>query len=69
VGVLAQATPDEDMPVGSYGWDGVGTRRLWIAPALRSVVIMLMPGMGIAAEPVHKAIEAAIVRALGDKQS
>jgi len=62
VGILKQQSPDEALPEGSFGWDGVGTRRFWVVPALRLVIVMLMPGLGVEAEPVHKQIEAAVVR-------
>ena len=62
LGVLAEPSPDESLPVGSYGWDGIGTRRFWVIPSERIVLIMQMPGFGLGAEPVHKAIEACVVR-------
>lgn len=62
VGVLAQASPQVSLPAGSYGWDGVGTRRFWVVPALRLVLVMLVPGLGAAADPLHQALEAAATR-------
>lgn len=47
----------EALPAGSFGWDGVGTRRFWAIPALDAVLLMHMPGIGSAADPVHRAIE------------
>ena len=61
VGVLATSVPEEGLPAGSFGWDGVGTRRFWVVPAKSLIIIMLMPGMGTGAEPAHKAIEAAVL--------
>lgn len=52
------------IPTGSFGWDGVGTRRFWVIPRERMVIVMLVPSG--AAAPVHREIErsamAAIVR-------
>lgn len=62
VGILAQEAIDEALPAGSYGWDGVGTRRFWVMPALDTVLIMLMPGMGFGSDAAHKEIEAEVVR-------
>ena len=45
------------LPTGSYGWDGIGTRRFWVIPSTKTILIMLMPGMGAAADATHHAIE------------
>ena len=51
------------LPNGSFGWDGVGTRRFWVVPALDAVIIMMLPSGN--APPVHRDIERAVVSALG----
>ena len=45
------------LPSGSYGWDGIGTRRVWIMPSLKTVLIMLMPDYLNVADPAHEEIE------------
>ncbi|MEQ6332675.1 serine hydrolase [Sphingobium sp. MK2] len=52
------------VPSGSYGWDGIGTRRLWVMPALDAVLVILMPGAGHGVAPLHRAIERIVVDAL-----
>lgn len=63
VAVVTASTDDPPLPVGSYGWDGIGTRRFWVIPELSTVVVMLMPGLGDCADPAHRAIEAMVTRA------
>lgn len=48
---------DIGLPAGSYGWDGIGTRRFWVIPSKSTVLIMLMPGLGAAADATHQEIE------------
>jgi CubicO group peptidase (beta-lactamase class C family) len=50
------------LPPGSFGWDGVGSRRFWVVPSEETVLVMLMPGGN--AEPVHRAIEHAVLDAI-----
>lgn len=57
VGIVTAPSDEISLPVGSYGWDGIGTRRLWVVPKLDMVVVMLMTGIGMVAEPAHRAIE------------
>ena len=52
------------LPTGSYGWDGIGTRRFWNIPSLQAVLIMLMPGLGSVADATHRDIEHVVVQAL-----
>jgi CubicO group peptidase (beta-lactamase class C family) len=61
VGILVRETPDEWMSVGSYGWDGIGTRRFWVVPSEELVIIIMIPAMGFSADPAQKEIEAAAV--------
>jgi CubicO group peptidase (beta-lactamase class C family) len=49
------------VPTGSFGWDGVGTRRFWVMPATRTVVVMMIPGG--TAPPVHRDVERAVAAA------
>lgn len=49
------------VPTGSFGWDGVGTRRFWVVPAEKLVIVMMIPGgKGI---PVHRDVERAVMAA------
>jgi CubicO group peptidase (beta-lactamase class C family) len=43
------------VPAGSFGWDGVGTRRFWVMPKTNSVLVMLVPSGQ--AEALHREIE------------
>ena len=50
------------VPAGSFGWDGVGTRRFWVIPSKRLVLVMFIPsGKG---PLVQRDIEAAALKAL-----
>jgi CubicO group peptidase (beta-lactamase class C family) len=60
VGIVAPGQSEPGLPAGSFGWDGIGSRRFWVIPQTRTVLIMLMPGMGPGAEPAHRAIEALV---------
>lgn len=51
------------MPRGSYGWDGVGSRRFWVDPKDAVVLVMLAPG-GDAAT-AQRRIENAVVETFG----
>jgi CubicO group peptidase (beta-lactamase class C family) len=51
-----------ELPNGSFGWNGVGTRQFWIIPAKEMVIIMYLPSGNAA--PVHRDIEAAALHAL-----
>ena len=57
---IIEGASAEPLPTGSFGWDGIGTRRFWVIPSLDAVLVMLMPGLGPHAEPVHREIEAAL---------
>jgi len=50
------------LPDGSFGWDGVGTRRFWVIPSQQMVIIMFMPaGKPIAAQrDIETAVEQAV---------
>jgi CubicO group peptidase (beta-lactamase class C family) len=49
------------LPTGSFGWDGVGTRRFWVIPELDTVLVMLIPGIAVG-DRTHRAIEAAVCK-------
>jgi CubicO group peptidase (beta-lactamase class C family) len=49
------------LPNGSYGWDGIGTRRFWVVPELDTVIVMLVPGIAVG-DNTHRAIEAAVCK-------
>ncbi len=50
------------VPTGSFGWDGVGSRRFWVIPAKSAVLVMFLPGGK--APPIHRDIERAVMDAL-----
>jgi len=50
------------LPKGSFGWDGVGSRRFWAVPQENMVIVMLLPG-GMSAV-VHRDIEKSVMAAL-----
>jgi CubicO group peptidase (beta-lactamase class C family) len=50
------------VPTGSFGWDGVGSRRFWVIPQERMVIVMLVPSG--AAAPVHRDVERAAMAAI-----
>jgi CubicO group peptidase (beta-lactamase class C family) len=51
------------LPNGSFGWDGVGTRRHWVIPARNTTITMLIPGQlkPAGATRLHRAIELAVL--------
>ncbi|WP_216896763.1 serine hydrolase domain-containing protein [Nocardia alni] len=50
----------ESLPAGTYGWDGVGTRRVWVSPSGGWSLFFYVPDPG-----VQREIEAAATAALG----
>jgi CubicO group peptidase (beta-lactamase class C family) len=60
--VSDQAKSGLALPTGSYGWDGVGTRRFWVIPERDTVLVMLVPGIAVG-DNTHRAIEAAVCKA------
>lgn len=50
------------VPDGSFGWDGVGTRRFWVIPKHRMVIVMMVPSGNAA--PLHRDIERTAIGAL-----
>ena len=49
----------ESLPDGTFGWDGVGTRRFWVCPSGRWSAFFYAPDVG-----VQREIEAAVTAAL-----
>ena len=60
--IIDPASANVALPAGSFGWDGLGSRRFWVVPGEQIVLIMLMPSGN--AEPAHRAIECAVMDAL-----
>ena len=59
-GVLTLLDADEagvPVPEGSFGWDGIGSRRWWAIPARDAVIVMLAEGPQ--AQALHRAVERA----------
>lgn len=52
------------LPVGSYGWDGGGTRRLWVVPDSRIVIVSMVPLIGPQAAPLQRTIEAIVMSSI-----
>jgi len=65
VAIVEQPSAATPVPQGSFGWDGVGTRRCWVIPSLNTVLVMLMTGVGSDADATHREIEAAVTAAGG----
>jgi CubicO group peptidase (beta-lactamase class C family) len=67
--VVDTALTGHAVPVGSFGWDGVGTRRFWVIPSRDLVLVMLLPsakGPAVADE-VQRAIENAVLQVVDSK--
>jgi CubicO group peptidase (beta-lactamase class C family) len=69
VGIVAPGYSEPGLPSGSFGWDRIGSRRFWVIPQTRTVLIMLMSGMGPGAKPAHRAIETLVGCAVTSKFS
>jgi CubicO group peptidase (beta-lactamase class C family) len=54
---------DTTLPSGSFGWDGIGTRRLWIVPDKQLALILFATGFGPAADDLQRELEAIIASA------
>jgi CubicO group peptidase (beta-lactamase class C family) len=60
-GVLTLLDPEVagvDLPVGSFGWDGIGSRRFWVSPELDTTIVMLVAGDE--SDAFHRAVESAV---------
>lgn len=53
------AAAGEALPAGTYGWDGVGTRRVWVCPDRGWSMFFYAPDLGL-----QRNIETAVVAAL-----
>lgn len=65
VAIIDEPSEELVLPKGSFGWDGLGTRRFWVIPKWNAVLVILMPGLGSVADGAHAEIEAAVAAALG----
>lgn len=55
------------VPAGSFGWDGIGTRRFWAIAGKNGeqvVIVSMVPLVGAVAAPFQRLTEAAAVKAL-----
>ena len=52
------------VPAGSFGWDGVGSRRFWSIPSQDLTIVMMAPPFGPGAAPFHRDVESAVMSAL-----
>jgi len=50
------------IPPGSFGWDGMGSRRFWVVPAWDTTIVVLADGFG--AGPLQRRLEASIAAAV-----
>jgi CubicO group peptidase (beta-lactamase class C family) len=60
---LADATGSR-LPVGSFGWNGDGTRIFWVIPQERIVIVSMMPSTGPQAAPLQRTIEAIVMSSI-----
>jgi CubicO group peptidase (beta-lactamase class C family) len=61
VAVVDEATAaNVGLPAGTFGWDGMGTRRFWVCPAEGWQLFMYVPDQEVQAD-----VEAAVAAALG----
>lgn len=70
-GVMLVSTPaaaGTRLPAGSFGWDGVGSRRWWVIPEQRIAIVMMAPLIGPLAAPFHRMVEAAVMSSIISKQ-
>ena len=56
--VTIPAAAGTRLPAGSFGWDGGGTRRIWVVPDERIVIVSMVPLIGPQAAPLQRTIEA-----------
>jgi CubicO group peptidase (beta-lactamase class C family) len=67
LGLLSVTLPDAAgtrLPVGSFGWDGGGTRRFWVIPAERIAIVSMVPLIGPQAAPLQRTIEAVVMNSI-----
>ena len=67
LGFLSVTIPDvvgTRLPTGSFGWDGGGTRRFWVLPDQRIVIVSMVPLIGPQAAPLQRTIEAIVMSSI-----
>ena len=67
LGFLRVTIPDAAgtrLPVGSFGWDGGGTRRFWAVPDERIAIVSMVPSIGPQAAPLQRTIEAIVMESI-----
>jgi CubicO group peptidase (beta-lactamase class C family) len=52
------------LPAGSFGWDGGGTRRIWVVPGERVVIVSMVPLIGTQAAPLQRTLEAVVMSSI-----
>ena len=52
------------LPVGSFGWNGDGTRLLWVIPEQHIVILSMVPLVGPEAAPLQRTIEAIVMSSI-----
>jgi len=70
LGVLTVDIPlasGTQVPAGSFGWDGVGSRRWWAIPGKHIAIVMMAPLFGPGAVAMQRDVESAVMSAIIDK--
>ncbi len=62
--VTIPAAAGTRLPAGSFGWDGVGTRRFWAVPQERIAIVMMVPLIGPQAAPLQRTVEAIVMESI-----
>jgi CubicO group peptidase (beta-lactamase class C family) len=60
---VADATGSR-LPVGSFGWNGDGTRIFWVVPQERIAIVSMLPSTGPQAAPLQRTIEAIVMSSI-----
>lgn len=67
LGMLTVTNPvaaGTQVPAGSFGWDGVGTRRFWALPEQNIAMLIWVPLIGPAAAPLQRDVESIVMRSI-----
>jgi CubicO group peptidase (beta-lactamase class C family) len=70
LGFLSVTTPNatgSQLPVGSFGWNGDGTRLFWVIPEQRITIVSMLPSVGPQAAPLQRTIEAIVMSSIVEK--
>ena len=70
LGVLTVDSPmaaGTQVPAGSFGWDGIGSRRWWAIPEKHIAIVMMAPLFGPGAVAMQRDVESAVMSALVDR--